>query len=116
MTESFLIRALSASAYNVEDMSIQVVSIYLMLLDALLAKDNTTEIQPLGEPLVDYLERFKRVYDLQLYSQITSGSGHSFYPSYGTSYGSSSSRYGHEVTMTQRELLFSKVVPELYKM
>ena len=113
VTESLLMRSLPAGADNVENMTIQVVSIYLLLLDALLTKDGATEIQALSEPLLNYLERFKRVYDqMHLYSHNTSGGGYSYYQSYGyygTGYsGGSNSRYDNEATMTHKELQVSK--------
>ena len=121
MTESFLIRALSASSYYVEDMSIQVVSIYILLVDALLLKYDTIDFHQLEEPLMSYLDRFKRVYDNKVNTQ-SGGSGYGSYGSGGYGYGTTGygsygyngygysnygSNYDDMVTMSERELRVS---------
>lgn len=85
---------------NVEDMSILAVSIYILLVDALLIKDELTEIQPLVEPLVNYLDRFKRIYDFSYNSsRVYDYNAHRNYGS-GSGYTGSSS---YE-TMSDKEL------------
>lgn len=107
VTESFLIRALSASAMDVEDMSILAVSIYILLLDALLEKDETTEFQTHVEPLVNYLDRFKRIYDTKVNSP--KNSGYYSYRYYGSGSGyTGNSSYENLVTMSETELNVSK--------
>lgn len=107
MTESFLVKALSASSTDVKDMSILAVSIYILLLDALLMKDKATEIQLHVEPLVNYLDRFKRVYD----NKLNSPTGYDYnahrYDGTGSGY-TGNSRYDDLVTMSETELNVSK--------
>ena len=60
-------------------------------MDALLSKDDTTDIHQLEEPLMSYLDRFKRVYD----NKVNTGNGGSEYSSQGSGgYGYGTSGYG----------------------